>query len=167
MPRVTDLAQYNSWDALNTFLHDGSDPNYRKLCHNTYAERLHVAPIGHYVDKPKPIAVRYHNTYIATFHHDGTLVLNTGGWHTSTTKTRLNHLLPDRLAIHQQDYEWYLTLRVVSNEWKVWANTHHDPDAWLYEPAKYDFYDMPFGDGMVIDANHPDSLLPLMRGLDE
>ena len=41
------------------------------------------------------IGVRYHNTIIGIFHADGTLTVSTGGWHTVTTKSRINRMLYD------------------------------------------------------------------------
>ncbi len=71
-------------DAL-TFL-DGADT--RRLGHNTMVHRV----IGF-----DEIAVRYHATDIIRFQADGCVILDTGGWMTSTTKQRFNAVL---LGVH-------------------------------------------------------------------
>jgi hypothetical protein len=40
------------------------------------------------------VAVRLHNTNILTFKPDGSIILDTGGWETNTTKARMNEFLP-------------------------------------------------------------------------
>src|SRR5665811_890292 len=58
----------------------------RKLANNTYVE----AP--DYSDDI--IGVRLHATVIVTYHRDGRIILNTGGWNTPTTASRLHQLVP-------------------------------------------------------------------------
>src|SRR5678816_4795949 len=36
------------------------------------------------------IAVKYHNTDVVTLHRDGRVVFNSDGWHTLTTRARMN-----------------------------------------------------------------------------
>jgi hypothetical protein len=50
-----------------------------------------------------------HSTCIATIYADR-VVVNTGGWRTNTTKSRLNAILWEycATAIHQKDYTWYV-----------------------------------------------------------
>lgn len=55
----------------------------RKIANNTYAER-----------RGEAIAVRLHDTDVVTFHPNGDIQLNTGGWFTVTTKERMNSMLP-------------------------------------------------------------------------
>ena len=47
-----------------------------------------------------------HNTAVVTVRHNGTFVLNTGGWKTRTTKDRINQFSPAR--IYQKRGAWYL-----------------------------------------------------------
>lgn len=86
---------YEGWLALM------GGKTFRKIGHNTTAEVL-AGPSG------KSIGIRYHSTYVAMFHADGTVTLNTGGWHSSTTKQRLNAVLPMSVRVFQQDYAWYV-----------------------------------------------------------
>lgn len=54
--------------------------------------------------------VRYHNTDVVKF-NDKEIILNSGGWRTNTTKTRMDQTrnqfnLP--FAVFQKNYEWYV-----------------------------------------------------------
>ena len=51
--------------------------------------------------------IRLHNTDILTF-KNGSVVLNTGGWKTLTTKDRFNSFLPDGFRVSQSKSIWYL-----------------------------------------------------------
>lgn len=76
----------------------------RKLGNNTYLETV-------WNGKASPdYGVRYHATIVITIHEDGTFTLNTGGWHTITTKARLNDYSPARV------YSVDGTLCVVSSD---------------------------------------------------
>src|SRR6266550_4620766 len=55
----------------------------RKLANNTYARR-----------RSGQIAIELHATDILTFHSDGRIDVNTGGWDTVTTRSRMNDYLP-------------------------------------------------------------------------
>jgi hypothetical protein len=55
-----------------------------KLAHNTYLERF-LRP----GDLEAVYAVRLHRTRIVQFHPDGSIVLDTGGWQTPTTRARM------------------------------------------------------------------------------
>lgn len=74
----------------------GRNKSKRKLANNTYAER-----------RGEDIAIRLHQTDILTYKKDGTIVANSGGWKTSTTKDRLNNYLPTGVSIHQERGIWY------------------------------------------------------------
>lgn len=69
----------------------------RKLGNNTFAERRDTGAI----------AIRLHSTDVLTFKADGSIVFNTGGWKTLTTKDRLNEYGPVR--IWQNKGQWYFT----------------------------------------------------------
>ena len=70
----------------------------KKLANNTYL---------HSVDE-KTVAVRLHDTDIVTIHSNGRYTLNSGGWHTSTTKDRINGYSPARVFARKG--VWYLTV---------------------------------------------------------
>ena len=65
---------------------------------STIVSRINNAAIG----------VFYHGTPVVTYHDDGTVTLRTGGWHTSTTKVRINDFSPAR--IYQKDFNWYFNI---------------------------------------------------------
>ena len=71
------------------------------------------------------IALRYHGTRVVDYHADGTYVLRSEGWHTVTTKSRINDFSPAR--VYQRDFNWYIMVRCETKPW-------------------------PFHDGMVIDG---------------
>jgi hypothetical protein len=74
------------------------------------------------------IAVQLYGTDVVGFHADGRVVLRSGGWETVTTKDRINACLPGGYAVTQKDFAWSL----------------HE-----YGP---DGVDVPFTDGMVVNA---------------
>ena len=57
--------------------------------------------------------VRLHGNLIAWLDHTSqTLALSSAGWHTNTTKSRLNALLYEfntGIRVFQKDYEWFIT----------------------------------------------------------
>ncbi len=70
----------------------------RKLENNTYLERRSLSEI----------AVRLHSTDVVTFHGDGRVVLNFGGWTTVTTKDRINRYMPSGRHIWSERGQWLL-----------------------------------------------------------
>lgn len=54
------------------------------------------------------MAIRLHNTDVLTFHTDGTMTLDSGGWRTVTTKERLNRYLPTGLNVWSDRGTWKL-----------------------------------------------------------
>lgn len=77
----------------------------RKLAHNTHRETSYDDTLA----GPSP-AVRYHGTIIIRRVSNG-YRLSSGGWQTSTTKQRLNALMPAGYSIFQKDYRWFITLQ--------------------------------------------------------
>ena len=69
----------------------------KSLGNNTYVE-----------DLGDRIAVRLYWAYVGTYYPDGSVVLDSGEWRTSTTKARINEYLPRNWCIRQEDYVWYL-----------------------------------------------------------
>lgn len=52
----------------------------------------------------------YHNTQVVKFNH-AKIVLNSNGWHTQTTKTRMNQAAAQynlKYNVYQKDYTWYI-----------------------------------------------------------
>jgi hypothetical protein len=71
---------------------------YRKLCGNTYVERINSLTIG----------VRYQATIVVYYHSDGSITLDSGCWRTVTTKSRMNNLLPDGYRVSQKNFDWFV-----------------------------------------------------------
>lgn len=84
-----------TYKQLNAAL-SGRNSQRRKLANHTYAER-----------QGESIAIKLHQTDVVTFHNDGRIVLNSGGFRTSTTKARINSFAPVRLWQHKG--EWTFT----------------------------------------------------------
>lgn len=87
-----DTYDYEGWSKLL-----GDKPG-RKIANNTYLERR----------TPDSVAIRLHWTDIVTFHADGHIVLDDGGYQSVTTKERMDAVLPMRLRVFQRDFRWYV-----------------------------------------------------------
>jgi hypothetical protein len=57
------------------------------------------------------ITVRYHSTDVVKV-RGGIITLDSGGWRTNTTKTRMNqasNAFSLGFKVHQKDFDWYVT----------------------------------------------------------
>lgn len=63
---------------------------------------------------PDTIAVRYQATDVVTYHRDGRIVLDSGGWRTATTKERMCAYSP--AIVGQSNGVWYIG--------RPWADEH-------------------------------------------
>ena len=70
----------------------------RKLAHNTYRVTVDGQP-----------GVKYHSTVIILRVSNG-YRLDSGHYRTSTTKQRLNALMPPGYGLFQKRYDWFVTL---------------------------------------------------------
>lgn len=68
----------------------------KKLDHNTYLETIDKDTFG----------VRLHATVVVAIHRNGTYTLDSGGWQTPTTKSRINDYGP--CNVYQSKGIWYL-----------------------------------------------------------
>jgi hypothetical protein len=106
----------------------------------TYREAADLLATARNADAGKPLAnntrlfkrgddyvIRLHSTDIVLIHADGTYTLDSGGWRTLTTKSRMNDYTPATIA--QERGIWYV------------RNGSWDDPAAMYE------------DGMKVDAN--------------
>jgi len=59
---------------------------------NRDSRRLKYATL--LVRRGKDIAVKFHSTDIVTYHEDGSITLDSGGWLTRTTRNRMNEFTP-------------------------------------------------------------------------
>lgn len=85
-----------------------------RLANNTHLtwqdETKPVASSG-LVPSPSWFGVRLHKTNVVTFHSDGSIVLDSGGWKTVTTKDRMNRALPEGWSVYSDRGVWYLDQR--------------------------------------------------------
>ena len=68
----------------------------RKVANNTWLHRI---------QHEDAIALRLHYTDILIYYPDGSFKVDTGGWHTHTTKSRLNEYLP-KDSVYQKQFVW-------------------------------------------------------------
>ena len=83
------------------------------------------------VDDDGTINVYYHDTVILKKSNDGNVVLNTGGWNTTTTKRRMNQaseLYDLGFSVYQRDHEWYVE--------NINGNVQHYKNADVSSPFK-------------------------------
>ncbi len=86
----------------------------RKIGNNTYA----------YIQADGSVAIELHGTNVVVIYPDDSVMLNSGGWRTSTTKDRINKYSPVR--VYQKNYEWFLSdgtpfedKMIVTRDWVV------------------------------------------------
>lgn len=89
------MYDYNS---LSEHIRKGKSRVERKIDNNTIARFV-----------GDNIIVRFHNTDIGEFLPDNTLILNSGGYKTYTTKDRINDLLPNGIRLYQESGLWWLS----------------------------------------------------------
>lgn len=70
----------------------------RKLKNNTWLEEKENGDI----------AVRLHRTDVVTFKRNGAIVLDSGGWKTVTTKSRMNEFSPFNIC--QKNGDWHIEI---------------------------------------------------------
>lgn len=117
--------------------------DYRKVGNNT---TLRIETDG-------SIHIRLHNTDIVTYRADGSIMLDTDGWQTVTTKARINAWAP--VQVCQRKGDWFVN--AISDIQGYYDPAH--PSGWLRNsdglPMENDeFYKrsatVPFVDGMDI-----------------
>ncbi len=58
------------------------------------------------------IGYRHHNTTIVVDYNDGTYRLDDGGYRSSTTKRKMNDILPRDIYVYQHDFTWFVTVKL-------------------------------------------------------
>jgi hypothetical protein len=89
--------QYNIKDAQL----QGRNIQSRKIANNTYLLR-----------QGDDIVLRLHETNVITYKSNGDIILNSGGWFTSTTKDRINSGILPYFTLVQNKSIWYLVKRL-------------------------------------------------------
>lgn len=72
----------------------------RKTIHGIRGTHLEVGDHG--------VVMYYHNTAVVYFNADGSIRINSGGYRTRTTKTKINQALDNRAKVYQHRGDWYL-----------------------------------------------------------
>lgn len=88
-----------------TFDHAGwnavlGDKEFLKIGNNTYLVR----------ETQGAVAIQLHNTHIVTFHADGRIVLNSGGYRSVTTRQRMNAVTEQSIYVAQRRFEWFIEM---------------------------------------------------------
>lgn len=116
--RATLLAKVDSYESAAEFL---GERKSAMLAHNTDVIRRDSLTV----------AIAHLGTEIVTFHRDGRITLNSGGWRTATTLHRINAVLPFGITVDGS---------TVSG-WTGKAQMHERPWRVFTPEATYDFYD--------------------------
>ena len=93
--------QYN----LKDIQLQGRNTQSRKMANNTYLER-----------RDANIVLKLHDTDIITYQPNGDIILNSGGWHTVTTKDRISSGLPHGYTLTQSKSIWYIIKHLEGKE---------------------------------------------------
>jgi hypothetical protein len=91
---LSDIYIRSYSDSL-TYVREGKE---RKIANNT---TIRKAING-------SVIVKYHQTDIITWHQDDTVTIDTDGWKTSTTKERINLMIPPGWCLYQEKGVWIL-----------------------------------------------------------
>ena len=92
-----DLRAPIAYEMTDKILRTGRNGR-RKLQNHTYMERIDEHTVG----------VKLHDTYVVKLHDDGSTSLDSGGWHTMTTKDRINAYIEWPLVVTSDRGRWYL-----------------------------------------------------------
>jgi hypothetical protein len=84
----------HDYDGALAFIQGGKSKRTRKVSNNTYLAIIDT-------DGYDAIGLVYHQTTIVAYHRDGTVTIDTGGWHTPTTKARIHDFSPARVGNHK------------------------------------------------------------------
>jgi|TARA_R100000306_G_scaffold58364_1_gene56802 hypothetical protein len=88
--------------------------------------------------------VTYHKTPVVTVDVDGTITLNSGGWRSSTTKTRMNQAASQLnlgFRVYQRDFDWFV--KVDASQLGLGFRVYQTNFQWHACAGT-----LPFGDGM-------------------
>lgn len=86
----------SNWFGAQTFVLGGRSKVSRPIENNTRV-----------VTRGEDFAVQLHDTDVVTFHQDGSVTLDSGGWLTVTTKARMNEYLGDRGRVYSDRGKWF------------------------------------------------------------
>lgn len=100
----------------------------RKIANNTFLVRR----------SSNAIALRLHATDVLTFHEDGRVVYDSGGWLTVTTKARMNAYGP--LAVWSKRRVWHIADRLYHDGVTVYVGgSFYPPNTFVDTPEPQQF----------------------------
>ena len=94
------MTMVHDWFSADTFVRDGRNKTDRPIENNTRVVR-----------RDDDYAIKLHDTDVVTFHRDGSVTLDSGGWLTVTTKDRMNGFLGDRGYVYSKRGKWFVSSR--------------------------------------------------------
>lgn len=94
-PALDEYSHVTSWSKADKAL---GQKDEKIIGNNTKLSRHGDGSIGVYL----------HGHNVVKFHRNGDIQISSKGYHTSTTKDRLNRYTPSNVRVVQRDYEWYL-----------------------------------------------------------
>lgn len=92
------------YPAADKFL---GDKTSRKIGNNTVLHRT-----------PGALNVKLHSTDVVTLHRGGTVTIRAEGYHSVTTKERINQFLPGPFRVSQDRFAWYLRNWKTGERWE-------------------------------------------------
>lgn len=95
MISVRQLHTIATYEKLNHILRHGTSP---VIAHNTAIVRWN----------DDSISVHLHGHRIVNVHEDGSVMIRSAGYQTTTTKQRLNQFIPNRFTVYQDKRVWYV-----------------------------------------------------------
>jgi len=96
---MSNVESYRTCAEWQRFIASGRNKHDRPCANNTKAMLCANDGVG----------IKLHNTVILLFFRDDSVVLDSGGWQTVTTKERMNRYLPSGYSIYQEQSIWYLS----------------------------------------------------------
>lgn len=126
----------------------------RKLENNTYLREL-----GDNI-----FAIRLHATDIVTYHPDGTVVIDSGGWHSMTTADRVTRYSP--INMFRRQYKMYVNVKGPHRKPTIEFIEVGIRDTYLRVPSVYPFIDgiaWNWRKGMTLDGKKVPALTRLVR----
>jgi len=120
----------------------------RKIGNNTYLKRR----------ADTEIAIMLHATDVVTYKQSGEVVLNSGGWHTVTTKDRISEYIPNSYQVGQEKGIWYVRKKCnFRKEYCEWSDSEEPTYDW---ECLSEFYDgMILKGGRVIKPRKPEKTI--------
>lgn len=91
MPKYLTQFTDTTYAGALAFIAGGKSKQTRKVANNTYLAIIDDTTVG----------LVYHRTTVVAYKADGTFVIDTGGWHTMTTKQRIHAFSPARCGTHK------------------------------------------------------------------